>query len=244
MGRRNSVVSREVEDSDMANNKSEIGSGSAEAAEIGKGTPEVSADPAPGIDGASASEPGNREAVSESASAGDDSSDDPAVVSSGRRRWVIRTAVAGFFVLTVVAVVFAGVFGWQLHDKNQVADAAREASDTARTYAVTLTSIDSDHVDQNFTDVLNGATGDFKDMYSKSSNQLKSLLVQNKAVSKGRVVDSGIKSATKNEVEVVLFVDQSITNTQVTDPRIDRSRIVITMERIDGRWLASKVEMV
>ena len=39
------------------------------------------------------------------------------------------------------------------------------------------------------------------------------------------------------------FVDQSVSNTTVPDPRIDRSRIKMTMEKVDGQWRASKVEL-
>jgi Mce-associated membrane protein len=46
------------------------------------------------------------------------------------------------------------------------------------------------------------------------------------------------------KVVVLLFIDQTVTNAQVPDPRIDRSRIKITMEKIDGRWKASKVQLL
>ena len=57
------------------------------------------------------------------------------------------------------------------------------------------------------------------------------------------VVDSAVQSASKDKVVVLLFVDQSVSNTTVPDPRIDRSRIKMTMEKVDGQWRASKVEL-
>ncbi|MDT5017956.1 MAG: Mce-associated rane protein, partial [Mycobacterium sp.] len=48
------------------------------------------------------------------------------------------------------------------------------------------------NVDQNFTQVLDGATGEFKDVYSQSASQLRQVLIDNKAMSKGIVVDSAI----------------------------------------------------
>jgi Mce-associated membrane protein len=57
-------------------------------------------------------------------------------------------------------------------------------------------------------------------------------------------VSAAVKSATKTKVEVLLFVDQSITNAAISSPRIDRNRIDMTMDLIDGRWLASKVEIL
>lgn len=159
------------------------------------------------------------------------------------RRWPRRIGVTALLLVTTVAAACAVVLGWKLKDARDVASAADQARATARNYAVTLTSVNSDGLDQNFTDVLDGATGEFKEMYAQSSEQLKQLLIDNQATAQGTVIEDGIKSATKTKVEVLLFVDQSVTNTVTPDPRMDRSRVVMTMELVDGRWLASEVEL-
>jgi Mce-associated membrane protein len=149
--------------------------------------------------------------------------------------------VAG--IVVVAASALSGFLAWQLQQSNETAAAGRAALAAAQSYAVVLTSIDTNNVDQNFSQVLDGATGEFKDVYSQSASQLRQVLIENKAMSKGIVVDSAIKSATKTRVEVLLFVDQSVTNTVNPQPRIDRSRVAITMELVDNRWLASKVDL-
>lgn len=160
-----------------------------------------------------------------------------------RRRWLRRVLAAAAGVVFVAALASSGFLGWQLKQHDDTAVAGRAALATAQRYAVTLTSVDTNKIDQNFTEVLDGATGEFKDMYSQSASQLRQVLIDNRAMSNGIVVDSAIKSATKTKVEVLLFVDQSISNTVNPEPRIDRSRVAITMELIDNRWLASKVEL-
>ena len=107
-----------------------------------------------------------------------------------------------------------------------------------------LTSIDSNKVDENFRQVLDGATGEFKDMYTQSSVQLRQLLIDNKASAHGVVVDSAIQSESTNKVVVLVFIDQTVANSASPDPRIDRSRIKMTMEKVDGRWRASKVQLL
>ena len=134
------------------------------------------------------------------------------------------------------------MFGVQLRDAKAVESAAREASDVARQYAVTLTSVGAD-LEGDFAAVLDGATGEFEKMYAESSEQLRQLLIDNQAQAEGVVVESGIKSATPTKVEVLLFIDQSVTNALVPEPRLDRSRVVMTMELVDGRWLASQVDL-
>ena len=151
----------------------------------------------------------------------------------------IIAAVAAF----VGLLVGAGVLGWQVWQARQIDHAGQEAQRTAVSYAQVLTSIDSNNVDENFQQVLDGATGEFKDMYSKSSVELRQLLIENKATARGVVIDSAVQSVSKDRAVILLFVDQAVANTKLPDPRIDRSRMKMTLEKVDGRWRASKVEL-
>jgi Mce-associated membrane protein len=196
-------------------------------AEISTNTPEV--DPTAEVDEAAAHGPGETAAK--------------AAPISRRRRLLRRVAGAAAALVFVAALMVAAYLGWQLKQRNDTAAAGRAALAVAQSYAVTLTSVDTNNIDQNFNQVLNGATGEFKDMYSQSAAQLRQVLIDNKAMSKGTVVDAAIKSATKTKVEVLLFIDQSISNVVNPQPRIDRSRVAMTMELIDNHWLASKVDI-
>ena len=159
------------------------------------------------------------------------------------RRWVRRLRIGAGLTIFIAALASSGFLGWQLWQEKQVEQASQQAQQAAVTYAQILTSIDSNKVDENFAQVLDGSTGEFKDMYSQSSVQLRQLLIDNKATAHGVVLDSAVQSATKDKVVVLLFVDQSVSNTSVPDPRVDRSRIKMTMENVDGQWRASKVEL-
>lgn len=160
-----------------------------------------------------------------------------------RDRRLRRLAAATAGTILVAALTCSGFFGWRIYQQRQLESAGRQALQTAIAYAQTLTSIDSSQVDDNFTRVLDGATGEFKDMYTQSSMQLRQLLIDNRATAHGTVVDSAIQSVSKDRVVVLLMVDQTVTNTAQPDPRVDRSRMKITMDRVDGRWLAGKVEL-
>ena len=159
------------------------------------------------------------------------------------RRWPRLVRRGLLWALIVGLLGASGFLGWQVWQQREIAAASRDAQPAAVHYAQVLTSIDSNTVDQNFAEVLNGATGEFKDMYSQSSAQLRQLLVDNKATARGVVIDSAVKSASKNQVVVLMFVDQTVANKAAPDPRIDRSRVKMTMDKVDGAWLASKVEL-
>ncbi|MGD1171272.1 tetratricopeptide repeat protein [Mycobacterium seoulense] len=157
------------------------------------------------------------------------------------RRYLRRSALPA---LLVAALAISGFLGWRQWQDHQVRLAGEQAQQAAIGYAQVLTSIDSNKVDENFRQVLDGATGEFKDMYTQSSVKLRQLLIDNKATAHGVVVDSAIQSQSTNKVVVLVFIDQTVTNTAAPDPRIDRSRIKMTMEKVDGRWRASKVQLL
>ncbi|OBH40975.1 hypothetical protein [Mycobacterium mantenii] len=157
------------------------------------------------------------------------------------RRYLRRGLLPALLVASLAVSGFLGWRQWQDHQLQVAGDQARQA---AIAYAQVLTSIDSNKVDDNFKQVLDGATGEFKDMYTQSSVKLRQLLIDNKATAHGVVMDSAIQSESTDRVVVLLFIDQTVTNTAAPDPRIDRSRIKMTMEKVDGRWRASKVQLL
>lgn len=170
----------------------------------------------------------------------DESPSEPAAVEAAPARplgqWIAAAVLA-------LGLIGAAAEGWLLYAHHQRAVAAAQALDAAEKYTIVLTSVDPASVDKNFAEVLDGATGEFKDMYSASAEHLRQLLIENKANAHGTVVDAAVKSATKNKVDVLLFVDQAVSNKAAPQPKIDRSRIVMTMEKVNGRWMAAKVDM-
>ncbi|OBH82198.1 hypothetical protein A5681_23555 [Mycobacterium scrofulaceum] len=160
------------------------------------------------------------------------------------RRWKRYLRRGVLPALLVASLAVSGFLGWRQWQEHQVKLAGEQAQQAAIAYAQVLTSIDSNKVDDNFRQVLDGATGEFKDMYTQSSVKLRQLLIDNKATAHGVVVDSAIQSESTSKVVVLVFIDQTVTNTAAPDPRIDRSRIKMTMEKVDGRWRASKVQLL
>ncbi|OHU26791.1 hypothetical protein BKG76_07295 [Mycobacteroides franklinii] len=171
--------------------------------------------------------------------------------------------------LALVALCVCGFLGWKLaHDgpilaaqrdtvvqeraefdrDRRVRESRGEAREAAEAIAVLMTSIDSGRLDQSFAQILEHSTGELKDQFAKNSVQLRQLMIDNRATAVGKVVASAVQSDTVGEPEqkvvVLLMVDQSIANNTRPDPRIDKSRMKMTMELVDGHWLASKLEFI
>ncbi len=164
-----------------------------------------------------------------------------AAAASKRRVGLAALVCALLFTVLVAAL---GFLGWRQYEQYRVNAASDAGLLAAKDYAVVLTTLDAKNIDENYRKSLDGATGEFKDAYSQGANQLRQVLIDNKASGTGIVVAAAVKSATPDKVEVLLFVDQSITNANNPSPRIDRNRIDMTMEKVGDRWLAGKVEIL
>jgi len=186
----------------------------------------------------SASGPQGAESAESAESAEVDPSAWAATRTAGPRRGL---RVAGAVLLAVLLAV-AAVEGWFLFAHHRVEVAASDAMEAAQDFTVKLATIDPEAIDQNQADVLDGSTGRFRDLYSESLEGLRTVLIENEASAHGRVVEAAVKSASTDTVEVMLFVDQSVRNKELPQPQMDRSRIVLAMEKVDGRWLASDIE--
>lgn len=162
---------------------------------------------------------------------------------SARRRWGTRLRW-----VVAAAVIFAvgAATGWvaqeRLHQHSKEI-AEIQALDAARKYAVALTTIDAQAIDRTAATILDGSTGEFKDLYTKSRDRLRQVLLDHHAVARGRVVEAAVKSASADKVEVLLFIDQSISNRDFPKLQIDRSRVRMTLNNVGGRWLVSRVEL-
>lgn len=205
------------------------------------------ADEKEAVDSAAESDPEASDDTESSADA--DAESDPEAPGGGNEKdsaerpsWIRYAAFGAIAAVLVGALVFSGIFGWKVWQQHKIDAAGEQALSVAIPYTETLTSIDSNDIDESFRKILNGATGDLKKDFTPASVQLRQLLLDNKASSHGKVVNSAIQFKSTDKVVLLMMVDQSITNTQRPDPRVDKSRMKITMEKIDGRWLASKLE--
>ncbi|MGB0963762.1 MAG: Mce protein [Mycobacterium sp.] len=228
---------------DTAEAHSESGDdeGPATSSEVEASTDDAAEKPDPAQ--ADATTDGDEESDAAGLKTGDDDgpSDDDGLATGRRQRPSPIQWIAAVVLVAVLA--FAGYAGWQLYQHHQVDVAAEQALDAAEEFALTLTTINPNAVDANIAEVLDGSTGEFNDLYQKSSAQLRQVLIDNEAAAQGVVIDSAVKSATKDRVEVVLFIDQVVSNATAPEPQLDRSRVVMTMEKVGDRWLAAEVDL-
>lgn len=144
-----------------------------------------------------------------------------------------------------VVVVFA-VFGAALAAVATARVSHRHAVDSARENAVaaatsgvaTVLSYDYRHLASDFRRAEGLLTPRFRAQYVKTTAKgVEPLAAQYQAVSTATVAAAGSVENSADRAVVLVFVDQTVTNSQLAAPRLDRSRIDVTLVRTGGRWL-------
>lgn len=179
----------------------------------------------------------------EQAPAGPEPAATPAAGGSSRPSALRGLAPAVVLALLTVLVVLTGYLGWQLYRDNQIATARQQGTLAARDAARLLFSYDYNRLDQDFAAGLAVTTGPFRDQYQKTtSTVVKPVAQQYQAVVKAEVREAGVVQASPDRVVVVVFVNQTTTSTRVTGPRVDQSRVRMTLKNQGGKWLVEQVD--
>jgi Mce-associated membrane protein len=174
-----------------------------------------------------------------------------AAPSPGRRRGRARVgglrrpgALPVLTVALVLALLLAGWMGLKVRHHHQLDSARHSAQATAQGYAVDLTTYDHAHLDADFNKVLNNSTGSFRAQYTAASQDLRALIAQYQATATGKVLETAVLSSDAHHATLLLFVDQTVTNTNSKDPRVDRSRMKMSLEKHGGKWLISSLDLL
>ncbi|MBA3744414.1 hypothetical protein [Sporichthya sp.] len=134
--------------------------------------------------------------------------------------------------------------GLQVRSDHRDSSERREALAAAESFATTLSSYDHTRLEQDFAAVMANSTGSFKSEYTVASEALRTLITKLHGTASGKVLNAGLVSYGNGEAQVILFVDQTVTNDSTKQPRLDRTRMRLGLEKQDGRWLISSLDLL
>jgi Mce-associated membrane protein len=159
-----------------------------------------------------------------------------------RNRWLVR----GLVLVLAVAVAAAGLLGRQWYDGRQLDAARQQALAAARQEVTDFVSISSSTVDSDLKRISDGATGDFRDEFTRDMPQVRAAVVENKVDSKGTVLRAAVVSADRRSAVVLVAVDATVHNTNAPDGRLSHYRIQLSLvhDGGSGRWLVSELQFV
>lgn len=156
------------------------------------------------------------------------------------RRGTARLAIVLLVVALLVACGFLGYLVWQGQRENQLRHTARE--DAIR-LVEQLATYDHTDVDANLDAVVAESTPEFAEQYREVSDGLRDLLTSGQGTSAGNVTHAAVESLDGDAAQVLVFLDQHVTNVTVPDGRTDASRMVVTLQRDGDRWLLDNAEL-
>lgn len=154
------------------------------------------------------------------------------------RSSVVRAAVSlpvrlALVVGLVTVLALAGLTGWlgvRAYHSHQD-DAQRSLFlQVGRQGALNLTTIDYQHADADIQRILDSATGNFYDDFSKRARPFIDVVKQVKSKSVGTVTEAGVESLDGNDAQILVAIAVNTSNAGAPEqqPRAWRMRISVT----------------
>ncbi|MFE6862177.1 hypothetical protein [Nocardia sp. NPDC057668] len=150
-----------------------------------------------------------------------------------------RNMIALIVAVIAALAVTGGLLVWDNHRDAAVAAARRDAPPEAGRVVAEMLSYSADTIDRDLA-AVDGLTGSFQDEYRRLVTETIAPVAKEKGVStKARIVSAGVLSAARDRVTLLMFIDQITVSTTVPAPTTSSSRVSVTAELHDGRWLVS-----
>jgi Mce-associated membrane protein len=163
-------------------------------------------------------------------------------VANHGRHWMVAAIVGGVAAVGLLIALIVTML--QPNDAGARLDAQSSALTAARAYAVQLAGYDYRHLDQDFGAVLSHSTPSFKQRFTRSSDALKSTLIKYHATAVAKVVAAGVVSDTPSQVVALVFLDQTVNNSNQKSQTTDRSQIELTLVPSANGWLIDQVTVL
>ncbi|MCO1594534.1 hypothetical protein M8C17_05090 [Micromonospora sp. RHAY321] len=157
-----------------------------------------------------------------------------------------RVSIVVLVVLLAAALGAAGVTGRQWYVDRATEQARQAALSAARQASVNFVSVSAASVDRDIQRITTGATGDFRDEFTRGQSQVRAAVVENKVDSRGSVLRAGLVSGDRRRAVVLVAVDATVKNVKAPEGRPSHYRIQLDLvrDRESGRWLVSRLQFV
>ena len=167
----------------------------------------------------------------------------PSTLSRGHIALYVAT------VLLACLCVVGGVMAWRTHDARERAQTDQERYGdvlaAATTEAEAFINIRYDDAQASIDRVAEGATGEFKEQYSSSTEGVLQVLKQEKSVMDGKVLWAGVVDVDQDSATVIAATSGTVANQQTNNQPVARNfRLRLDLVLEDGRWLTNDLQFV
>jgi Mce-associated membrane protein len=190
-------------------------------------------------------DPDSKDAGTEAASAGQSRPDREAAIDRVASRLLAHWGSILLAASVVAAVALtACLYVLQYRPDRQIDDAAaRRAIQAASDGAVAALSYSPENMDHDFARARSHLTGDFLAYYDKFTKEFVIPMVQQKKLRQtASVLRAAVSELGPNSAVVLVFLNETTTGQDKPQPLITPSSVRITLTKVNGSWLISKLD--
>lgn len=161
------------------------------------------------------------------------------------RRWLAKwRPITATALVTAAVGVATGLFFFQYRPDqrfddrttHQVVQAASEGAVAALSYSYT-------NLDSDFAKAKSRLTGEFLDYYSKFSHDfIAPAARQGQLTATAKVLRAAVSELHPDSAVVLVFIHQDTVSKQKSDPLTTASSVLVTLTKVKGSWLISKLD--
>lgn len=155
---------------------------------------------------------------------------------------VIVLSVGSVLLMVVAAVL---VVAGPAPAPGGIAEDDRQAAlQSARQSTLDLVTIDYRTAQRDIDEVLDGATGQFRDEFAGAGAQVRGAAERSRVESTGQVQEAGIERIDPASATVLVAAAGTVRNISTPEGEQRDYRIRVTLQKVNGQWLVSSVEFV
>lgn len=149
-------------------------------------------------------------------------------------------------ILAVAALLATVVYVTTYRPIQQSGDVAGDAAVRAASSAtVALLSYTPETLDQDIERSRGLMSGDFLTYYSKFTSDVVAPAVRTKGIkAAAQVVNAGLMEIRSNDAKVLVFLNQETVSRDRPEPALTASSVVVSLAKIDAKWLISALDPV
>lgn len=153
-------------------------------------------------------------------------------------------------VLIVLLLLSGGGAAWLYFkqyrpDKQTDASVASAVANAASEGTVALLSYSPESLDKDFAAAKSHLSGDFLSYYNQFTEQIVAPAAKQKSLkTNARVLGAAVQDLHANSAVVLVLVDQSTTSKDNPDPAMASSSVLVSLTRVNGKWLITKFDPV
>ena len=162
---------------------------------------------------------------------------DHATAEQPSRRRVVLAALASL-------VLIVAWLGYRDYQVRHAAHRSEEKVQAARDGALSLTTIDHEHIDENVQRILGASTGSFRDDFEQRAQPFADAARKAQSRSVGTVTAAGVETSAPDEGQVLLAMTVMTSNRGVPETQPKAWRMRVTVTATDDGYKVSRVEFV